>query len=167
MQNSSQILAYFLKRLPADVTCLQKTGSKKALQTPEDAVTEIQGRPEWPNRIFATILPLPRTSLCPGCSWPHRLCTALRGGLWYPKSGTETSGDKGSFFVLSTCPFVGEQCCTMKVTWGRRWMLWNSVGCTVSMLKHWCLAEHHRHICKLLSVHWSVLSEETRVNVRP
>jgi len=87
-----------------------------------------------------------------------------------PKGSTKVSGAKGSFFVLSTCLFAGKQGCVVWLTWARWRMLWDLASwlfCAVWILKHCGLAGSYWYICKLLDVHWSVLSEETKVNIRP
>lgn len=131
---------------------------------------------EWLNSLCNHVAPSQGILLSPEDNQPQGLCAnfhALNSMIQShgtPKGSTKVSGAKGSFFVLRKCPFAGKQSCTLKLTWGSWQTLWDLAGwlfCAVWTLKDDGLVDSYWYICKSLDVSWSVLSEETKVNVRP
>lgn len=90
MQSSARILAYFIKKSVIFATCwsyvFTENRLKKSIQTPKDTVTEIWGRPEWLNTVFATMLSLPWHPFTQGAAGLRGFAQLFVGGRGTPKA---------------------------------------------------------------------------------
>lgn len=137
---------------------------QKAIQTPKAAVTEV-----WRS---SECLCNPVTILSPDDNQPRGpVQTFMHWTVWSrvvvpPRAAQKFQVPKGSFSVLSDCPFAAEKSWVSDAHLRQLQILWHTAGWLLSAVwipEHRGLVDSSWHTCKSLAEHCSALAEETEI----